>query len=116
MKYIAVKKYEDAPSDPINLVKNQHVLIVEKSNPNGEWPNWIYCASDTKKGWVPKQILDIDADSGIVLNDYDATEFNLEVGEMIESTLRLNGWIWGYKVNEKTEFGWAPLNHLKLIK
>jgi len=116
MKYIVVRDYNEAPDKPIKLEENEKVEIREYSDLNGDWPNWVYCKSVSYEGWVPKQIIAINGDTGLITEDYDATEFNLEVGEVILTQKSMNGWVWGTKESNLSSFGWAPLNHLKKIE
>lgn len=113
MKYTVIKEYNDIPESPISIEKDEILEFVEESNPNGDWANWIYCRTDEKEGWVPKQILKLKNDKVVCLEDYIATEHILRVGEEIISERELNGWVWGYKSNDSTKYGWAPLNHLE---
>ncbi|HDU8579770.1 MULTISPECIES: SH3 domain-containing protein [unclassified Vibrio] len=112
MEYQVVKEYQDAPESPIHVVKGEKLQFVEESNPEGDWPNWVFCRGTSKEGWVPKQILTIDSEQATVLKDYFAKEHALTVGETLISEYELNGWIWCSKLGEGGELAWAPLNHL----
>lgn len=56
----------------------------------------------------------MSGDVGIIKEDYSTIEFDLVVGEIIESSEVLNGWIWGRQEGSPCE-AWVPLNHLELI-
>lgn len=118
--------------NPIRLRKYDRIACFETSDPDGEWPNWVRCMSLRTgiEGWVPKGIIEYSVDydafagavpmNGIVLQDYDATEFDLEVGDILNAEIELNGWIWCSKRSNGNEahdnaYGWAPLNHLQKI-
>lgn len=88
---------------------------IKESDPQGDWPNWVYCRGEKKEGWVPRQILDIRLEMVVVLDDYSAREHVLSSGDIFIAEKRLNGWIWGYKESEPDLPGWAPLNCLELI-
>lgn len=115
MKFRVIREYNDAPDNPIKIEKGEELRFIEESNPDGDWPNWIYCKGDHKEGWIPKQILEVKGSIAVVEEDYFAKEFNLEPGEILNSIRELNGWIWGYKENHSEELGWAPLNYLEKI-
>ncbi len=115
MKYIAVKDYREAPDYPIKLDIAEELQFIEESNPNGDWPNWVFCKGIDKEGWVPKQILQIEGTQVIALEKYDATEHNLEVGDIIAASKSLNGWVHGVKEGISEVVGWAPLNCLKQL-
>ena len=98
------------------VIKNQHVLCKEESNPNGEWPNWIYCETKDNEGWIPKSIIRRKSDLGVMEEDYDAKEFDIKKDEVIVMSKSLNGWIWGHKEEAPGIYAWAPLNHLEEIE
>ena len=50
------------------------------------------------------------------MENYDATEFDLEVEGILVEEKILNGWIWDYKETEVQKKGWAPLNHIEIVK
>lgn len=112
MIYKVIKERKTEASNFIHLVRNEIVDCIEESEEGGDWAGWVYCRGDEKEGWVPKQIVErIDA-KGRILEDYDATEFDLEVGELIIAEKTLNGWIYGAKKESLEVKAWAPLNHL----
>lgn len=115
MKYKVVKDYTDTPEIPIVVIQGEQLAVIEESDPQGDWPNWVLCRGEGKKGWVPKQILTIDADTAIVRSDYRAVEHQLSVGETLIAEFELNGWIWCEKSDDKGVMGWSPLNHLARV-
>jgi hypothetical protein len=112
MQYKVVKEYKDGPEQPIKVVKGEILQCVEESNPDGDWPNWVFCKGEGKQGWVPKQILTLLDNQATVQQDYYAIEHCLSVGELLTAHSTLNGWIWGVKIDAPQECAWAPLNHL----
>ena len=115
MRYKVIKDYQEAPESPIHIVKGEKLQYVEESNPDGDWPNWVFCRGTNKEGWVPKQLLTFEHNEVTVLKDYVAKEHHLVVGEILEKEYELNGWIWGSKLGDSAELAWAPLNHLREI-
>lgn len=115
MEYKVVKEYLDAPDSPIQVVIGEVLELVEESDPKGDWANWVLCRGNNKRGWVPKQILDIDAGAVTVLEDYTAVEHSLKLGERVVKIYELNGWIWCRKLDSSEQEAWAPLNHLVSI-
>lgn len=112
MKYKVIKAYDDKPKNPITIHKGEVLEYIEESDPDGDWPNWIFCKGDGKEGWVPKQILEINGKTGISLKDYIAVEHSLKLDEIIVADYELNGWIWSFKEDSPNVFAWAPLNCL----
>ena len=115
MKYKVIKEYKDAPINPINIRKGEILEFVEESNPDGDWPNWIYCKGINKEGWVPKQVLHVDDKKVTSTEDYSAKEHNLMMDEILISERELNGWVWGIKEKSPEVLAWAPLKFLKEI-
>lgn len=111
-KYKAIKDRISTIESPIVLMKGETVELLEMSNPDGDWPNWALCKKEEMIGWVPQQIID---DNGIILENYNATEFDLTSGDIINGLKELNGWVWGYKKNQEAHNAWAPLNYLEEI-
>ncbi|MEZ8021066.1 SH3 domain-containing protein [Vibrio splendidus] len=112
MEYKVIKNYQDDPELPIRIVKGEKLQLLEESNPEGDWANWIFCRGENKEGWVPKQILVVNNSEVTVLEDYFAKEHSLTVGEILVKEHELNGWIWSKKLGDSEELAWAPLNHL----
>lgn len=115
MKYKVIKCRKSEFENPIVLSEGDHVLVKELSDKNGDWPGWFYCESRNNEGWVPYQMMRLYADLGVMTNDYDATEFDLELGEVIVRDYELNGWIWGHKLGCPDKMGWTPLNHIERL-
>lgn len=114
--YRVIKSRKAESENPIKVVAGEEVKCIEESDPNGDWGSWILCKSEDNSGWIPKQIIKKEENHGVILEDYNVVEFNLEVGELIVSLRTLNGWIWGYKKEEPNNEAWAPLNHIEIIE
>lgn len=114
MEYRVVAPYRDAPAKPIRLKSGQAVEILDASDPEGPWPNWILCRGGGGEGWVPVQIVERRSGSeGRVREDYTAREHELEEGDLLAGDRELNGWVWCVKLGAKNEYAWAPLDHLE---
>ncbi|WP_299693383.1 SH3 domain-containing protein [uncultured Vibrio sp.] len=115
MQYKVIKEYTDTPEQPIVVTQGEQLTVIEESDSQGDWPNWVLCRGEGKEGWAPKQQLTIVANSATVQSDYCAVEHRLSVGEILVAEFELNGWIWCDKSSNKGVMGWAPLNHLALV-
>jgi len=115
MQYRVIKDYNDAPAQAIKLCVDEQLQVIEESNPVGDWPNWVFCKGESKQGWVPKQILNIEGEVAICSKNYDATEHNVTVGDIIIANEGLNGWVYGIKNGVQETLGWAPLNCLEKV-
>lgn len=115
-RYLVIKGRVTEFPKPVKVLKDETVECVEESNEDGEWRGWVLCKTNDNEGWIPRQIIARNNRRGTILEDYDATEFDLEAGEILVEEKTLNGWIWGYKEGEPQKKGWAPLNHIEVIK
>lgn len=113
-KYKVIKDRTVDIVQPIKLEKNQVVECIEESDPNGEWPNWIYCRIEKQTGWVPKQIITQYHQQNVISEAYDATEISIKIGEIIIGEYQLNNWVWGHLENSQDK-GWFPINHLERL-
>lgn len=114
-EYVVIKDRESEISKPIQLLKGEIIDWIEESDENGDWAGWIYCKGINKEGWVPKQIIKRCEEKGEILEDYDATEFDLKVGDVIVEEKTLNGWVYGIKKEKGGLKAWAPLNHMQRL-
>jgi hypothetical protein len=112
-KYRVIKSRKTDSVNPIIVYEGEQVICIEESNEDGEWAGWIFCKSKNNEGWIPKQIINRNGDIGIILEYYNAREFDIELGEIIIMEKVLNGWIWGVKEDNPIAKAWAPLNHLE---
>ncbi|SCX93204.1 SH3 domain-containing protein [Alkaliphilus peptidifermentans] len=112
-KYRVIKNRKTSSEKPIILFKDERVICGEESSEDSGWTGWIYCKSQNNEGWVSKQIINRNDNIGIVLEDYDAREFDIEIDEIIIMDKILNGWIWGAKKDNLGTKGWVPLNHVE---
>lgn len=113
--YRVIRDRETPFRNPMILNENDKVECGEEYKENENWPGWIWCNIENNGGWVPIQIIKRDGDSGIVLENYNGTEFDIQIDEIIVMEKKLNGWIWGYKKNNPSNKAWVPLDYLEII-
>jgi len=109
MKFEIIQEHISDNRTPITVEKGAIVMVGERSNSAGSWPNWIYCYSldGNGEGWTPVQIIQIESEYGIVLEDYSAIELCVKKGDTVNGDIELNGWVWCSKLNGVEE-GWLP--------
>ncbi len=116
MKYIVTQSRKSDYPNPIKLRKGDRVTTKENSD-NSPWENWIKCELNGISGWVPVQILEIlNSDKAIVKQDYESTEMEITVNEIVIAELELNGWIWARRELPSNEHGWIPLDNIKPLE
>lgn len=114
-RYKTIKEYKTEFENPISVSKGEEVVCLQRSDPNGDWPNWVLCKTSDNEGWIPEQIIEHKNNKYMVVEDYNAREFNLDIGDILIEEKMLNGWIWGYKEGDTSHFAWAPLNCIERI-
>jgi hypothetical protein len=84
----------------------ESVNIIERE---GEWAGWLWCVNHAGTGaWVPESYLDIRSDHAVLLHDYESTELDANVGDILHLGKHVSGWVW-CKDSEGRE-GWLPKN------
>ncbi len=100
--------YKSPYSDPLKIQKGERVKIESKES---EWPGWVWCKNKGgMERWIPRNYLDIQGNLGIMLQDYEATELNVSVGEELVIVKEESGWVW--VTNKAGKKGWVPLENI----
>lgn len=111
-KYIVIQDRESDYPDPIRLKPNDRVEIIGEYSGKESWPDWIRCRSGGNEGWVPRQIIRMEGNEGIILEEYSAAEMRIKNRDVVYGEKEVNGWVWG--INGRTgEVGWVPLENVK---
>jgi len=116
MLFEVLSDYMNDDPDPIELTIGDTVSVCEESDPNGPYPNWIFCVSDKsgRKGWVAKHVLSIKDGTGLALENYTSKEMAVIAGDKVEAVNELNGWFWCIRKADD-ETGWVAVDNLKHI-
>ncbi|KAA3635891.1 MAG: hypothetical protein DWP97_03825, partial [Calditrichaeota bacterium] len=64
-------------------------------------------------GWVPERYLDVNGSVGILNRDYDATELDINPGDLLELILEESGWL--LCIGEDGQKGWVPKECVELV-
>jgi len=105
-----ISDYKSPYTEPLKIRKGE---ILQIGNKESEWSGWVWCMNKTgKERWVPRNYIDIQGNTGIMLQDYDATELNVSNGEELKIEKEESGWIW--VSNNEGKQGWVPLDNLKI--
>ena len=118
MEYIVIENHRTEFPNPIILNQGEKVIIGEITDETDEFgPNWVFCTKidGSNKGYVPKQVMNIENNFGIMLEDYSAKELNIDKGTIVEGIKELNKWL--LLKNKKTnEIGWVPMENLRKLE
>lgn len=111
LKYcIVISDYKSPYIDPLKIRKGE---ILQIGNEESEWSGWVWCTNKKgKQRWVPRNYMDIQGNTGIMLQDYEATELNVSTGEELKIEKEESGWVW--VSNKEGKQGWVPLDNIKI--
>ena len=106
-----IESYQTPFPNPIKISKGEILNIGKKES---EWSGWIWCINGVgEMGWVPESYLEIYETNCKVLQDYDATELSVDVGQELIIKKEEAGWIWA--TNQQGKSGWVPLKNVQMI-
>ena len=110
--YRVIEDYQSPYPHPINFHKGEVVQVGEEFTDDPDWKDWVWCEGEHgKKAWAPKQYLKTEAGRGVFLNDYNARELSVTIGEVITVYEVINGF--GMSEKQNGERGWVPLKNLQ---
>ena len=90
--------------DPIVAAKGE-MVTVDRADP--DWPGWLWCTTrQGKSGWVSARVLRRVGSEAVLLDDFSALELTVDVGEVVQGSRVLDGWVWCRK-HDGGE-GWVP--------
>jgi hypothetical protein len=112
IKYCRViTEYKTPFPDPLKLQKNE---TVETKKKESEWKGWIWCITKIgKEGWIPENYLEIQGKIAKLLQDYDATELTVDVGDILVIEKEESGWFW--VSNKEKMRGWVPKENVEVM-
>jgi hypothetical protein len=104
-----ISDYQSAYPDPLIISAGDRLRIGERKS---EWPGWLWCTTQQgKDGWVPQAYVAREGNTGLALDDYDATELSVRAGEDLFAAQEESGWLWC--TNQRDQSGWVPAENLR---
>lgn len=118
MKAHVVKDYQSDYTAPWTMTEGERLLIGERDS---EWDGWLWCTNaEGESRWVPESFLERRGDKCIALRDYEATELNVKVGEVVWMGVVESGWAWCImstnQTDQPSQQGWLPLACLDVAR
>ena len=109
------KAYQAQFADPIAVEAGEAFAVSERTS---VWENnpawiWVWCTDQRgKSGWVPKTLIQMDADgqTGTTHAAYHARELTVTDGQELTITYEESGWFWC--CDQQGRCGWVPLSHV----
>ncbi|MBO0794509.1 MAG: SH3 domain-containing protein [Ktedonobacteraceae bacterium] len=114
-RYRVMKDYQKEFPDPLSVQAGELFLVSAKTDPwngNPAWI-WVWCTDQRDKGgWVPKNIIEMQADgqSAICSHPYNAVELTVAAGDELLAEQEESGWLWC--VDQRGQRGWVPVEHV----
>lgn len=109
-RVIAIKEHITEFPNPITTQTGEKVEFINKDD-----KGWYFCKKKNgEKGWIPKNYLEIQENTFIMKQDYDAREMNIKIDEEGEVKIIESGWCWVELSSGKS--GWVPFECLKIIE
>ena len=110
-RYQVIQDYQSPYPNPILFHKGEEVEVGSEFTDNPDWKDWVWCEGQIdNQAWVPKQYLDIKANQGTFITEYNALELSVAVGEALRVYETVNGF--GMAEKQNGERGWVPLKNL----
>ena len=111
MRYRVTKAHK--PDDLKPLVFRKGERLAFERRPTG-WEGWVWCISqDGRGGWTPESWLSLEGDACVALRDYDSTELDLNVGDVVLADILESGW--ARVKDERGRAGWVPVDCLQKV-
>jgi Variant SH3 domain len=111
-----IKDYQAEFSDPLAVEAGETFAVSERTTAWEDNPDWIWvwCTDQREKsGWVPKNIIQMDADgqTGSAHTPYTARELTVIAGQELTIENEESGWYWC--CDQQGKRGWVPTSHVK---
>lgn len=109
--YRVVKSHKPASNKPLVVVRGEKLQFERKQT---QWKGWLWCVKQNgEKGWVPESWVQLKDDLCIMMRNYDATELQVDPGEILKPLLIEAEWLLAATSDGKQ--GWVPLNSVELV-
>jgi hypothetical protein len=106
----AIKAYTSPYTEPWSMRKGESLQVGKRDS---EWDGWIWCThARGESRWVPESYLVIVGQKGIAKLDYESTELEVNVGELLTLGEQESDWCWC--TNKEGMSGWVPAEYLDL--
>jgi uncharacterized protein YgiM (DUF1202 family) len=109
---VVIEKHQGSDNHPL-IIKKGEILRYERKET--EWEGWIWCMDNSGKGgWVPEAYLNLQETHCEVLQDYNAIELTVNIGEEFIIEKEESGWFWVR--DEGGREGWIPIISVRIIE
>ena len=110
-----IEDYQAEYADPIAVEAGETFAVSEKTSTwedNPAWM-WVWCTDQRgKSGWVPQNLIQMDADgqTGSTHAAYNAIELTVSAGQELTIEQEESGWFWCR--DQQGKHGWVPISHV----
>ena len=114
MRYTVTRDHVSEYPRPITFEVGTLLVVHERYDGDEDWEDWYFCETEGQEGgWVPVQVLDfLDGKTACAKESYTARELDSRVGQVLQGSRVLNGWVWCERPDDGCS-GWVPLSNLQ---
>ena len=108
-----IEEYQAPYADPIQAKAGDEVSVdLSKAT---DITGWVWCTNHTgKSGWVSKTYVAVKGDRGRMLQDYNAIELTIHVGDILKVKKEESNFYW--VTNQTGEQGWVPIANVEVME
>ena len=108
-----IEEYQSSDPDPLIITKGEILTFERKES---EWAGWIWCINKSGKGgWVPENYLEVQENNCEALQDYNAVELTVIIGDEFMIDKEESGWYWVHDEGTGRE-GWVPMKNVRIME
>jgi len=108
-----IEEYQAPYPDPIQAKAGDEVSVdlIKATDIVG----WVWCTNHTgKSGWVPGTYVKIEGGRGRMLQDYNAIELTIHVGDILTVHKTESSFYW--VTNQAGNQGWVPIANVEVME
>ena len=108
-----VEEYQAPYADPIRVKAGEDVNV--DLSKETDIAGWVWCTNlEAKSGWVPRVYVEIEGNQGRLLQDYNAIELTIHVGDILKVHKEESSFYW--VTNQVGEQGWVPIANIEVME
>jgi hypothetical protein len=105
---LAIKEHKASYDKCLKILPGDILTIDGSRSVDNEWPGWIWCVDKEGLGsWVPEEYLRVTGNIATALEEYDAKELTVAVGDKLIIFREMAGWFWCR--DALGQYGWVPV-------
>ena len=108
-----IEEYQAPFPDPIRARAGEEVIVDLRKET--DIAGWVWCTNhEGKSGWVPKLYVETKRNQGWMLQEYNAIELTIHVGDILKVHKEESSFYW--VTNQVGEQGWVPIANIEVME